>query len=866
MWHELYAPSSVADCTWSRQKVTELTNIIYRFWGGGEDGAVLVYGPSGCGKTSAIAPIVKSIEPHVVLRCHSMAPDVPTVKGVEDLQRFLASRYDSSSEGQQSIIGEHRLLAPESTNEDSKKRPLCIQLVKLLCFGDSYHTNGGGGGGNGTSVSHAMLRFLQQLQQQQRSNNNNASSCSLEPVTITFFLHTTHDSHSDKVNLNQYFGDAVVNHPYLIKFHCTAATVRALKSRLASVLTTVRAKEAAADSKRMSRIALSSAELDRIASCANGDIRQAMLQLQFMSIDPNPTSIGGASSQDRQHQRRGATIVVDADATDDDNDEAERLFGGASSQRPPAKPSKSTKARAAAAAAAAKPQASSSQRSHPRGSLNTSSSTIEDLLNLNDAQSASNSSLSPLDHVASAAKNGSNSSTHIKATVGVRDDYIDVAHASARLLTQKYDVVDVLRVLTVPPERLLGYMTNNMFHYFESYQLGEYAECCALVSALESFSTPQECAEHGGGIGVIGGDDQTGGGGGGGNIRRVKLQPQEQEVLSRMGLHVLHRGYCTLHKNVFIPKVLLSQKPPPFMPPCFPRVSSEGNQATNKWRRNKWRGPPEKRSRFTMENGEDLAWCLPADEDDAAVVGGGGPSTRTFTDVERLRSEWAERILAICPTTSAKTGHGSDMMHASSSNHHHINTIVDALRGMFMPEDRNCCSVNDVMLDVMPLLPKIVFDVRRFHSNPAMAHHHSKGSWEVVNSCAAGRQELPIAFNSAAAASPVASNTLARPPGVGVKRTMMNFNKPITQSPPPQSSQPPVATAANNNIAPMRRRLNVREAEVLSAAYSVLVLSTRRPAVTTPSIFPEFLSGSVCADGCSPTTDDLLADDPIEDA
>lgn len=64
----------------------------------------------------------------------------------------------------------------------------------------------------------------------------------------------------------------------------------------------------------------------------------------------------------------------------------------------------------------------------------------------------------------------------------VRDAYLDLSHATARLLGQRYTVTSVLASVPVAPRRLLDYMVNNLPHYFEDDQVQRYAACVRAAS------------------------------------------------------------------------------------------------------------------------------------------------------------------------------------------------------------------------------------------------------------------------------------------------------------------------------------------------------------------------------------------------
>jgi hypothetical protein len=163
-----------------------------------------------------------------------------------------------------------------------------------------------------------------------------------------------------------------------------------------------------------------------------------------------------------------------------------------------------------------------------------------------------------------------------------------------------------------------------------------------------------------------------------------------------------------------------------------------------------------------------------------------------------------------------------------------------------MPADRKCCPLDDVTLDVMPMLRSIVFDVHGGTNHNAAAHG--------MSSEAAGRSALPACVAHAALPNPSSSRQ------GGAKKTMLNLKAPSPTPLPP--STPCVAP---------RVRLNARDAEVLSAAYPLLTIPRRNVGGgARPCMYPEFvgsgITGVFAAGSDAPIGGGDDADDPIEDA
>ncbi|ORC90920.1 uncharacterized protein TM35_000073440 [Trypanosoma theileri] len=159
-----------------------------------------------------------------------------------------------------------------------------------------------------------------------------------------------------------------------------------------------------------------------------------------------------------------------------------------------------------------------------------------------------------------------------------RDEYLDVAHATARILSQKYTMSTVAEELNVEPEKLLGYLTNNMPAYFHSDQIQEYAACAAAASsadALRASGTFNKWRRAGGEL----------------HTNRV-TNSDENEGAGAIGMDLLSlvlftTSYVVYHKEVHTPHSFIAQRPPPYHPSAYPRLR-ELTRQVRKRLRNTW--------------------------------------------------------------------------------------------------------------------------------------------------------------------------------------------------------------------------------------------------------------------------------------
>ncbi|KPA83169.1 hypothetical protein ABB37_02864 [Leptomonas pyrrhocoris] len=147
-----------------------------------------------------------------------------------------------------------------------------------------------------------------------------------------------------------------------------------------------------------------------------------------------------------------------------------------------------------------------------------------------------------------------------------RDEYLGLSHATARLLTQKYSVDEVLDVLNVPPRKMLDYLTNNQVRYFGDGQLPQYAACAATASDADALRT-----------------SEFGGSGASAAALRERRQLADRttagenvgstsRLLDVIALHLFYQTYLTEQTELHAPHGFAAQEPPPFLRSAYPRI------------------------------------------------------------------------------------------------------------------------------------------------------------------------------------------------------------------------------------------------------------------------------------------------------
>ncbi|KAG5496609.1 hypothetical protein JIQ42_03439 [Leishmania sp. Namibia] len=433
MLHEVYAPRTVADVAWSRQKTVALAAAIQQIRGKGKalsSGApriLLLYGPPGCGKLETLKVLLREDDPlvagpthtahstsrggkratsplaqcpktffHVFHTCeatvhayaqylHSVVSYCRGQRGGGELQ--LPSRPDSaarcmssgcrssSADSRTGAVGGRADSTAPPTSASTELPATHAHIVKFY----------------GEPTSHALhrctllflreyeeLRAIAQHEEQQQQgpslSSDMPSGRRVSRMTHLrrnpiFFLHTTHDTHSDKLDLNTSFPSLLLHSSAVELFHCTPITEINLRRRLRSVLdleaqrqaqqrqlaggtsvigcfedslspssssaplpaslksarrnTRAKGKASTAASSPATALTASSsidlvdpATLSAIAAGSQGDIRQALLQVQWtclmpVSASPTPTahqtdvSVKGA----REHAAQAAATI-----------------------------------------------------------------------------------------------------------------------------------------------------------------------------------------------------------------------------------------------------------------------------------------------------------------------------------------------------------------------------------------------------------------------------------------------------------------------------------------------------------------------------------------------------------------------------
>lgn len=269
MLNEVYAPTTVADLAWSRQKIVALSTLVRSTRSGAQNPRILLlYGPPGCGKLESLKVLLREAPPAAASttsksKTPAPAPQViepPTIVSVFHTCEASSTAYSqflqhvlSLCSGQ--LVGSALTLTPRDMHggRDTPSAPSDVQHAHIIKF---Y-------GEPATHVLHrATVAFLrqyealrlqaireeeQQQQQHQRRYLAKALASPASPSTtlmdhlrrnLIFFVHTTHDSHNDKVDLGSALPAAVLQSAAVELFHCTPVTEINLKKRLRHILDT----------------------------------------------------------------------------------------------------------------------------------------------------------------------------------------------------------------------------------------------------------------------------------------------------------------------------------------------------------------------------------------------------------------------------------------------------------------------------------------------------------------------------------------------------------------------------------------------------------------------------------------------------
>lgn len=177
-----------------------------------------------------------------------------------------------------------------------------------------------------------------------------------------------------------------------------------------------------------------------------------------------------------------------------------------------------------------------------------------------------------------------------------RNETLELAHATARLLTQRYSLESILDVLPssstnsssstsdCPPHKILDYFMNNMSRYYDPADNADgtrsQLDTYALISATASLVDPWIPSPQQGlmrtrdsmayTVNVI---TQTG------EAANARLH----DSLGLLGLATVVSAYRALHIDVKVPLTFAAVRPPPYFPQCFPKTitSSASNDAAD---------------------------------------------------------------------------------------------------------------------------------------------------------------------------------------------------------------------------------------------------------------------------------------------
>ncbi|KAG5498654.1 hypothetical protein JKF63_02940 [Porcisia hertigi] len=419
MLHEVYAPRAVEDVAWSRQKTVALSTVIQQTRGRGKDSSeaphiLLLYGPPGCGKLETLKVLLSEetlsdVDPaftghslsrsdagatleltqskntrfHIFHTCEATVPAYAQyLRSVISYCRgqltggelqppsFTDSSVKSSSSSggsslylRKGFTMSHRLGSPQISTSHA-------HIIKF--YGEpASHT-----------LHRCTLLFLREYeelrliaQREEQVQEKKLVLCTGARTGVDaglmphlrrnpiFFLHTTHDTHNDKVDLNTSFPSTLLQSPAVNLFHCTPITEINLRKRVRNILdleaqrrrgavlsskdgvvdsvapslsrapTSVCTRGAGLHAKTKRRVrdparrltALSTASpgadlldqatLSAIAAGSQGDIRQALLQAQWLCLIPSAGSLAATTRQNSDSVNKSPPQFAQAAAT-----------------------------------------------------------------------------------------------------------------------------------------------------------------------------------------------------------------------------------------------------------------------------------------------------------------------------------------------------------------------------------------------------------------------------------------------------------------------------------------------------------------------------------------------------------------------
>ena len=337
------------------------------------------------------------------------------------------------------------------------------------------------------------------------------------------FVHTVHDSHSNKLDLNKVYGSQFTQSAHLIgQFHLPAVTQVVLVQRMLAVL-------------EVNQRIGSKVFLEKLCQVTQGDIRQALLQVQWVGLTTNrwirkSTAVPSQLSQrDKSSQRLLTTAKANGAASRgkrkrDDTTATSASFSFLDILDPT-------------------PPTPDALRTSIEGRSSGVEEFAEEEIDMVEGEEALFAALR-------------------------RDGTIDVAHGAARVLTQKYQSKDVVKALSSDSSKLMGYVTNNLHLYFSDSQIEEYAAATAAASKSEALvSGPLQHATQsfGGGGSVTGRGDFL--------LTEGAGESTTMQSCADVAFHTFVAAYRFSHKEVQGPKGLTPHYPPRHQPPVYPVTS-----------------------------------------------------------------------------------------------------------------------------------------------------------------------------------------------------------------------------------------------------------------------------------------------------
>ncbi|SCU67673.1 uncharacterized protein TEOVI_000679400 [Trypanosoma equiperdum] len=619
MLHEIYAPRDVASIAWSRRKLSDFQKLVNKIREGFvPPGPILLYGPSGCGKLSSVLAIFQQPQPQTPggggssSRCSFSRARVLhscDASPWEYHQFLMGVLSEHGGANNNVVVDSDKSVTAKALQRGEGSDGFCAAVPHVVKF---Y-------GEAPTSLLHSVtLRFLNYYNAYRHETSlcGNSVGAVKDGNLLTLRRHilvlifTTHDTHNEKVALGKLLPSSILNHPCLHMFYCPPVTERSLITCIKRVFNTEQLQRR--KQGETPPPPLNDEEIKLLAEQCHGDIRHALLQTQWLLLNTNDHIAGEEQKVQKAPQKRRRSPRVGAQALRSMEDLLADDF----------------------------------EESNTSGSMVKPPSTAKgDNMNGDNENSNSSKSLSQENEGLSVS----------------RDDYLDVSHAAARVLTQKYTMESVVQLLNVEPDKLLGYLTNNMLPYF----LPEHMEPCALTAAAASYSDALRVSavnyrfirsNHGLFTTSLTGDNENEGTG-----------PTDIRLIS---LLLFGKAYTVYHKNVYVPSVFGGKRAPPHLAFAYPRL----------------RELQFARGRYKFRNDE-----LEMNEHDSERDG--EKKFALFSSEEEWRRDFLHRL---------------ELQLSNGENQ--IGPVVDVLRETLPPLLDRCNSLDSLILEYAPYARRIVLN------------------------------------------------------------------------------------------------------------------------------------------------------------